>query len=343
MRICIVGAGAIGCYLGAKLALSGEEVTLLARGQQLEAIRQEGIIVQWGEGSSERAFPALVTSDLSEAGQQDLVILAVKAHGIPEIVSELHTLMGPDTMIISAQNGLPWWYFQNYQGEYENKVIEAVDPSGIIQASIEPERIIGSVLHLGAERIAVGSIKPTGTKRIIFGELDGSNTQRIMRLNEAFNKAGFDVSTTSNIRSEIWYKLWGNTAHNPISALTRSTLREQCEYAPVRELVKNMMLECQEIAEKLGVKFDTTVEHRLQVTEAMGDHKTSMLQDIEGGRAIEAKTLIGAVVELARMIGKPTPHIDAVYACVMLLDLKNRGIKNMKDHKKDILEKRFTV
>jgi 2-dehydropantoate 2-reductase len=324
MRICIVGAGSIGCYLGAKLALSGEDVTLIARGKQLEAIRENGIVVQWDEGSFEIALPALTTSKIREAGLQDLIILAVKAQDIPGIADDLKTLIGPETMIISGQNGLPWWYFQNYEGKYKNLVLEFVDPNGIIQSLINPNHIIGSVLHLGAERISVGVIKPTGTKRILFGELDGSTTERIIRLNKVFTKAGFEAFISPNIRSEIWYKLWGNIAHNPISALTRSTLKEQCEYGPVRDLVKNMMLECQGIAEELGVTFETTIESRLQVTEAMGDHKTPMLQDVEAGRAVEAKTLIAE-----RIKNKPagsqltSVRINSVHTDEALFDLQS--------------------
>jgi 2-dehydropantoate 2-reductase len=329
MRICIVGAGAIGCYLGAKLALSDEKVkvTILARGTQLNAIQQKGILLKYEDGSTETAVPTLATNDIYEAGTQDVIILAVKAQNIPEFAPTLQALYGPDTLVISAQNGVPWWYFQKQAGEFEERNIETVDPGGIISSYVNPNQVIGCVLHLGAQRLEPGVIKPTGTKRILLGELDGTITQRLQSLSEVFSKAGFEVTLTNNIRSEIWYKLWGNLAHNPISALTRANLRETCQFVPVRELVMDIMKECESIAEKLGIQFKLTKEERIKITEAMGDHKPSMLQDIEEGKQTEVDTLIGTVMELGRMTSIPTPHINTIYATMKLLDLKNRGIK----------------
>jgi 2-dehydropantoate 2-reductase len=320
MRICIVGAGAIGGYLGARLALAGEQVTLIARGAHLEAIKRQGLTLQMADGSSEVAAPALATDDMSAAGPQDVVIAAVKAHSLPALVPAMRALYGPDTIVVTAQNGIPWWYFRKHGGPYEGRRIEAVDPGGVIAAHTEVERVIGCVVYPAAAIAAPGVVRHIEGDRFTLGEPDGSKSERIQQLSRVLSNAGFKAPIRPRIRSEIWVKLWGNLAFNPISALTRATLSDICRYPPTRALARAMMLEGQAIAERLGIEFAISVDQRIAGAERIGAHKTSMLQDIEAGRPTEADALVGAVAELGRLTGIPTPHIDAIYASVKLLE-----------------------
>ncbi|MEH2260986.1 2-dehydropantoate 2-reductase [Nostoc sp.] len=320
MKICIVGAGAIGGYLGAKLALAGEEVTLIARGSHLEAIQKNGLKLLMAEGYSQIASPTLATSDIQEAGPQDVVILTVKAHSVPAIAPFLPALYNPHTMVVTAQNGVPWWYFRKYGGEYEGTRIQSVDPDGIIEASIGAERAIGCVVYPATEIIEPGVIKHIEGDRFTLGEIDGTKTERIQLLAQTFKHAGFKAPIRNQIRTEIWIKLWGNVAFNPISALTGATLEDICRYPLTRELARQMMSETQAIAENLGIKFGITLEQRINGAENVGAHKTSMLQDIEAGRATEIDAIVGAVAELGKLTQIPTPYIDAIYASVKLLE-----------------------
>ncbi|WP_445633279.1 2-dehydropantoate 2-reductase [Nostoc sp. DSM 114161] len=320
MKICIVGAGAIGGYLGAKLALAGETVTLIARGSHLEAIQKDGLKLVMADGSSQVVRPALATSNIQEAGQQDVVILTVKAHSVPAIAPSLSTLYNPDTTVITAQNGIPWWYFHHHGGEYEGTRIQSVDPDGIVEAGIGVDRAIGCVVYPATEIIAPGVIKHIEGDRFTLGEIDGSKSDRIQLLAQTLKQAGFKAPIRNQIRTEIWIKLWGNVAFNPISALTGATLEDICRYPLTRELARQMMTEAQAIAENLGIKFGITLEQRINGAENVGAHKTSMLQDIEAGRPTEIDAIVGAVAELGKLTQIPTPHINAIYASVKLLE-----------------------
>ncbi|HEU5097814.1 MAG TPA: 2-dehydropantoate 2-reductase [Roseiflexaceae bacterium] len=320
MKICIVGAGAIGGYMGARLALAGERVTLIARGAHLHAIQERGLTLHSADGTSEIAHPALATSDMAAAGLQDVVIVAVKAHSLPPIAPAMRALYGPETIVLPAQNGIPWWYFQKHGGEYEGRRIRAVDPDGIIADQIETDRVIGCVVYPAAELAGPGVVRQIEGNRFTLGELDGIKSERVQRLAQMLTEAGMKAPIRPRIRSEIWLKLWGNLAFNPISALTRATLAGICRFPPTRELARAMMLEAQTIAQRLGIEFALDVEQRIAGAEQVGEHKTSMLQDIEAGRPTEVEALVGAVAELGRLTATPTPHIDAIYAAVKLLE-----------------------
>ena len=319
MKICVVGAGAIGGLMGAKLALAGEDVTLIARGAHLEAIRQNGLKLIEEDGTEHVARQVKATSRLNEAGAQDIVILALKAHQVEPIAKDLPALFGPGTIVVTTQNGIPWWYFQKHGGEFEGRRVETVDPSGTLMASVEVERILGCVVFPAAEIVSPGVVRVIEGNRFPVGELDGSDSERVKMVTALFTKAGFKSPVLKNVRGEIWLKLWGNLSFNPISALTHSTLVDICQFPLTRQLAADMMTEAQTIANKLGIEFRVSLEKRIAGAENVGKHKTSMLQDIEIGRAIEIDALVGAVVELGRLTQTPTPHIDAVYACVKLL------------------------
>jgi 2-dehydropantoate 2-reductase len=320
MKFCIVGAGAIGGYLGAKLALAGEEVTLIARGAHLDAIQKNGLKLIMAEGASDIARPTLATSEIAIASPQDVVILAVKAQSVPAIAPFLPALYHADTMVVTAQNGIPWWYFRKHGDEYEGTSIQSVDPDGIVEANIGADRVIGCVVYPAAEIQEPGVIRHIEGDRFSLGEIDGSKSDRIQKLAEAFKKARIKAPIRNQIRGELWVKLWGNLAFNPISALTRATLAEICQYPPTRELAYQMMREALAIAEKLGVRMGISLEQRIEGAEKVGAHKTSMLQDIEVGRPTEVDAIVGSVAELGRLVGIPTPHIDAVYASMKLLE-----------------------
>ncbi len=320
MKVCIVGAGAIGGYLGAKLALAGETVTLIARGSHLETIQKDGLKLVMADGSSQVAHPALATSNIQEAGEQDVVILTVKAHSVPAIAPSLSALYNPQTMVITAQNGIPWWYFRHHGGEYEGTRIQSVDPEGIVEAGIGVNRTIGCVVYPATEIIEPGVIKHIEGDRFTLGEIDGTKSDRLQLLAQTLKQAGFKAPIRNQIRTEIWIKLWGNVAFNPISALTGATLEDICRYPLTRELARQMMTEAQAIAESLGIKFGITLEQRINGAESVGAHKTSMLQDIEAGRPTEIDAIVGAVAELGKLTQIPTPHIDAIYASVKLLE-----------------------
>jgi 2-dehydropantoate 2-reductase len=319
MKICIVGAGAIGGLMGAKLALAGEEVTLIARGAHLEAMQKNGLKLIEEDSSEHVAKNVRATSRIAEAGKQDVVILALKAHQVEPIAKEIPALFHDKTAVVTTQNGIPWWYFQKHGGEFEGRRVETVDPQGHLMASIEVERILGCVVYPAAEIVSPGVIKLIEGNRFPVGELDGSETERVKNITATFTKAGFKSPVLKDIRSEIWLKLWGNLSFNPISALTHSTLVDICQFPLTRQLAADMMTEAQTIAHKLNIEFRVSLEKRIAGAEKVGKHKTSMLQDIEIGRAIEIDALVGAVIELGKLTQTPTPHIDAVYACVKLL------------------------
>ncbi|MFQ6017190.1 MAG: 2-dehydropantoate 2-reductase [Kiloniellaceae bacterium] len=320
MRICVVGAGAIGGMLGVKLALSGNDVTLIDQGAQLEAIRKKGLKLVMADGSEHVAKDAAATASFEEAGPQDLVILALKAHHIGSVATRIPALFGPDTMVMTIQNGLPWWYFQKHGGPYDGRRLDSLDPDGVIEANIGADRIVGCVVYPAAAVTAPGVVHHVEGDRFPVGELDNSESARIIGLSELLIEAGYRSRVLTAIRSEIWLKAWGNLSFNPISALTHATLVDMCEFPETRDLAANMMREAAEIAGKLGIDFRHTIEKRIAGAAAVGKHKTSMLQDVEAGRSLEIEALVGAVIELGRLTDTPCPHIDAVYACAKLLD-----------------------
>ncbi len=320
MKICIVGAGAIGGYLGAKLALAGEQVTLIARGAHLEAIQTHGLKLRSPNGTEEAVKEVFATQDIRQAGTQDVVVVALKTQSVPAIAPQLPALYGSETIVVTAQNGIPWWYFRKLDTPYADYRIRAVDPDGTIEANISVDRVIGCIVYPAAELTAPGVVQHLKGDRFTLGELDGSKSDRLQKLAQTFRHAGLKAPVRNQIRNELWVKLWGNLAFNPLSALTRATLEQICQYALTRDLARAMMQEAQTIAEKLGVEFGISLEQRIQGAEEVGAHKTSMLQDIEARRPTEVDAIVGSVAELGRLTQTPTPHIDAIYASVKLLE-----------------------
>ncbi len=319
MKIAVVGAGAIGGYLGAKLSLAGEDVTFIARNRNLAAIQANGFKLILEDGTQVHAPNVRAVQTPAQAGPQDAVLLTVKAHQVADLLPDLRGLFGPQTMVVTMINGVPWWYFQRLGGAWDGQVLESVDPGGRIAAQIESERIIGSVVYPASELVEPGVVRVIEGNRFTLGELDGSRSERIEALSQAMIRAGFKSPVSKDIRGEIWVKLWGNLSFNPISALTHATLEDICTFAPTRQLAAAMMTEAQAIGEKLGVEFKVSLDKRIAGAQAVGAHKTSMLQDVEHGRAIELAALVGAVIELGRITGVPTPTIDAVHALASLL------------------------
>ncbi len=331
MRICVVGAGAIGGLMGAKLALAGEEVTVVDQGAHLAAIKKSGLKLIWEDGTEHVAPVALATDNVAEAGPQDLVILALKAHYLESVARQISAIVGPDTMIVPVQNGIPWWYFHKHGGEFDGRRLDSLDPGGILGKNIDGDRIIGCVVYPAAAVSEPGVIRHVEGDRFPIGELDGRATDRVQILFDVLVKAGFRSRILDDIRSEIWLKAWGNLSFNPISAVTHATLVDICQYAPTRGLAENMMREAQVIAEALGITFRHTIEKRIAGAESVGAHKTSMLQDVEAGRSLETEALIGAVLELGKLTKTPAPSIEAIYACVGLLNkimvLQGAGVR----------------
>ncbi len=327
MKICVVGAGAIGGMLGVRLALTGHEVTLILRGANLEAVKQNGLTLIEENGNELIAKPIKATASIGEAGVQDVVLLAVKAHQVAAVAADLPQLMHSSTRVVTMQNGIPWWYFYKLPGNYTGMQVRAVDPDGVIAKYIPIDSVIGSVVYPASEVIRPGVIKVIEGNRFTLGEIDGSDTPGIRAISDAFKAAGFKAPVSMDIRSEIWLKVWGNLSFNPISALTHATLEDICLYPPTRELAASMMTEAQAIGEKLGVQFKVSLEKRIAGAQAVGQHKTSMLQDVEQGRALELQALVASVMELGQITQTPTPTIHAVYALASLL-AKNLQLHN---------------
>ncbi len=319
MKICIVGAGAIGGMLGVKLALAGHEVSLILRGANLAAVLANGLTLIEQDGNQLLAHPRRVTDVIAQAGVQDLVILAMKAHQVAVVAADLASLMHNDTRVVTMQNGIPWWYFHKLPGPYLGTAVTAVDPDGAIARHIDIDRVVGSVVYPASMVVRPGVIQVIEGNRFSLGEIDGSDTPGIRAVSAAFKAAGFKAPVTSDIRSEIWLKLWGNLSFNPISALTHATLEDICRFGPTRELAAAMMREAQTIGEKLGVVFKVSLDKRIAGAQAVGQHKTSMLQDVEQGRALELQALVGSVIELGTITNTPTPAINAVFALASLL------------------------
>ena len=319
MKIAVVGAGAIGGFVGAKLALAGEDVTFMVRGANLDAIRANGFRLVMHDGTEQVARNVKASNDYAATGPQDVVILATKAHQLDAVAESVPKLLGPATSVVTMQNGVPYWYFHRHGGPLAGTRVRSVDPTGVIGENIPAERVIGCVVYPATELVAPGVVRHIEGDRFPIGELDGSTTPRVQRIADAFTRAGLKSPVLDDIRSEIWLKLWGNLTFNPISALSRATLVDICQYPPTRALAAAMMAEAQAVGAKLGITFRVTIDKRIAGAERVGRHKTSMLQDIEAEREPEIEALVGSVVELARLTDTPTPHIDSVYALVKLL------------------------
>ncbi len=318
MKIAIVGAGAIGGYLGVQLARSGVDVTFVARGENLKAIQAQGMRLILENGEQVRADKAAAAS-ITEAGAHDYVFLTMKSHQVAPVAQDVLRLCHDQSVVVTMQNGVPWWYFHQLAGDFQGTRLESVDPGGVLWNTIGPQRVIGSVVYPAAELIAPGVVKVIEGNRFTLGEPSGEKSERVTALAQAMIKAGFKVPVSSDIRSELWVKLWGNLTFNPVSALTHATLEAICRFAPTRELARQMMAEAQCVGERIGVQFKIPIEKRIAGAEAVGPHKTSMLQDIEQGKAIEIEALLGSVVELGRIAGIATPTLNTVYALILLL------------------------
>lgn len=317
MRICIFGAGAIGGYMAARLAQAGADVSVVARGLHLQAMQTRGLTLI-EEGADPLVVKVRATADPSELGPQDYLVITLKAHSVPAVVGAMQPLIGPHTTLVSGVNGVPWWYFHKIGGPWEGTRLQSVDPGDVQWNGFGPDRVLGCVVYPAAEVSSPGTIHLIEGNRFSLGEPDGSRSDRAAALSQALQAAGFKAPVRPKLRDEIWVKLWGNLSFNPISALTHATLDVLCTDPGTRAVARNMMLEAQAIAEKLGVVFPIDVDRRIDGGAAVGAHRTSMLQDLEAGRPMEIDALVRAVQELGVVTGTPTPSIDAVLALVTL-------------------------
>ena len=316
MKVCIFGAGAIGGYMGVKLAKAGADVSLVARGPHLAAMQEKGLtLIEEGETTT---VPVTASDDPTALGVQDYVIVTLKAHSVPPVVSKMAPLIGPNTTIVSGVNGVPWWYFHKLEGAHEGTRLDSVDPGNVQWDGFGPDRVLGCVVYPAAEVIEPGVIKHIEGNRFSLGEPDGSKSDRAQALSKILANAGLKAPVRPKLRDEIWVKLWGNLSFNPISALTHATLDVLCTDEGTRAVARNMMVEAQEIAERLSVKFPIDVDRRIAGGAAVGAHRTSMLQDLDQGRPMEIDALVASVQELGRVTGVPTPTIDTVLGLIRL-------------------------
>jgi len=316
MKICIYGAGAIGGYLGAELASAGYDISLIARGPHLEAMRKNGLTLLIN--GERKVVKVACTDNPAEIGPQDYVIITLKAHSVAPIVKQMKPLLGPDTSVVTAQNGILWWYFYKLECAWENRHLESADPGGQIWRTIGPERAIGCVVYPSVEIVEPGVVKHIDGKRFMVGEPDGSKSDRVVAISKALTEAGFKAPVRKKIRDDIWLKLWGNVSFNPVSVLTLATLEQITGNEGARSVIREMMFEAEAVAKKLGVKFTVDVDTRIAWAADVGAHKTSMLQDLELGRPIEIEALVGTVAETGQLVGVPTPTIDVVLKLVRL-------------------------
>jgi 2-dehydropantoate 2-reductase len=329
VRIVIVGAGAIGGYIGARLAKAGADVVLFARGPHLRAMQERGLRVVSPDGDFEVA--PQTAGDLTTIGRADVVVLGVKAHALTALASQLGPLLGPDTVVVSTQNGIPWWYFQGIGGDLEGLRLEHVDPGGTIASAIDPRRVVGSLAYFSADVPEPGVIHHTEGNRISFGEPDGTRSERCRAVASALIAAGFRCPVSTRFRHEIWVKLMGNVAFNPISALTGGTLEELARHPEVSNVVRELMAETEAVAARLDIELPISIDQRMAGAEKVGAHKTSMLQDLEAGRPMEIDAVVGAVMELGDRLGVPMPVTRAIYGCVKLLDERRQAAKQQSD------------
>lgn len=324
MKICIIGGGgAIGGYLAVMLAKAGNDVTVVARGETLKAIQKNGLqLILEGEREPIVAHVKAVDHISAVHETPEVIMLAVKAHQVEPIVDDLAGLMGPDTVLIPMQNGIPWWYFQRLNGQHQDHVVDTVDPGGSIMKKINPKNILGCVVYPATITRSPGVIEHVEGNRFPIGELDGSISERAQRISQVMTEAGFKSPILDDIRAEIWLKLWGNMTFNPISALTHEHLEGICQFPLTKNLARNMMTEAQTIAEKLGVIFRVDIDRRIAGAEKVGKHKTSMLQDLEAGNNLEIDALLGSVIELGQITDTPTPCLSTVFALTKLLNTR---------------------
>ena len=316
MKVCIFGAGAIGGYMGVKLAKAGADVSLVARGLHLAAMKEKGLtLIEEGETTT---VPVTASDDPAALGVQDYVIVTLKAHSVPPVVSKMAPLIGPNTTIVSGVNGVPWWYFHKLEGTHEGTRLQSVDPGNVQWDGFGPDRVLGCVVYPAAEVIEPGVIKHIEGNRFSLGEPDGSKSERALALSKILSNAGLKAPVRPKLRDEIWVKLWGNLSFNPISALTHATLDVLCTDEGTRAVAHNMMVEAQEIAERLGVKFPIDVDRRIAGGAAVGAHRTSMLQDLDQKRPLEIDALVASVQELGRVTDVATPTIDTVLGLIRL-------------------------
>ncbi len=317
MKFLIAGAGAIGAYIGARMAQAGFDVTLFARGPHLRAMQEYGVQVKSDDGDFV-ARPA-VAGSLEEVGPVDVVFLGVKAHGLPQLAPYLKPVLGPETAVVSTQNGIPWWYFQGFGGKWEGLRLERIDPGGVISSVIEARRVVGSIVYFSTEITAPGVIQHIEGNRITLGEPDGTRSERLRRIAEALVASGLRCPATTRIRQEIWVKVLGNASLNPVSALTCATLVQMVRDPGVCSVIRNIMQEVEAVSRKLGMELPVSIDQRIAGAEKVGEHKTSMLQDLEAGRPMELEALVGAVVELGERVGLPMTCTRTVYNCTKLL------------------------
>jgi 2-dehydropantoate 2-reductase len=318
VKFLIAGAGAIGAYLGACMHRAGEDVTLFARGPHLRAMQANGVRVLSADGDFETR-PKIVEK-LEDAGPVDVIFLGVKAHGLTQLAPHIKPLVRENTVVVSTENGIPWWYFQLGAGEYSDFRLERIDPGGVIGQSIDPHNVVGSLVYLATEIVEPGVVRHIEGNRISLGEPDGSKSDRVRLIADALIKAGFKAPVTARLRHEIWVKILGNVAFNPISALTRATVVQMARDPEVLPLVQNIMTEVEAVANKLGIELPISIEKRIAGAEKVGEHKTSMLQDLEAGRPLELEAVVGAVLEIGERLGVAMPNTYAVYACTKLLE-----------------------
>jgi 2-dehydropantoate 2-reductase len=321
MKFLIAGAGAIGAYVGARMARAGFDVTLFARGPHLRAMQEHGVLVKSSDGDF-IARPKIAGS-LEEVGPVDVVFLAVKAHGLPQLAPQLKAVLGPETTVVSTQNGIPWWYFQGFGGEWDGLRLERVDPGGVIASAIEARRVIGSIVYLATEITSPGVIQHIEGNRISLGEPDGSRSERIRKIAEALVASGLRSPISTRLRHEIWVKVLGNASLNPVSALTRSTIVQMVRDPGVCSVIRGIMEEVEAVSNKLGMELPVTIDQRIAGAEKVGEHKTSMLQDLEAGRPLELEALVGSVVELGERVGLPMTVTKTAYHCTKLLAQSN--------------------
>jgi 2-dehydropantoate 2-reductase len=317
MRFLVAGAGAIGAYIGARMARAGLDVTLFARGPHLRAMQEHGVQVKSTEGDFV-ARPTIAGS-LEEVGPVDVVFLGVKAHGLPQLAPQLKPVLGPQTTVVSTQNGIPWWYFQGFGGELDGLRLERIDPGGMISSAIESRSVVGSIVYFSTEISSPGVIQHIEGNRISLGEPDGSRSDRCRQIAEALIASGLRCPVTVRIRHEIWVKVLGNASLNPVSALTRATLVQMLRDPGVSSVIRNIMQEVEALSHKLGMELPVSIDQRMAGAEKVGEHKTSMLQDLEAGRPMELEALVGAVVELGERVGLSMPYTKTVYSCAKLL------------------------
>jgi 2-dehydropantoate 2-reductase len=317
MRFLIAGAGAIGAYIGARMSQAGYDVTLFARGPHLLAMQEHGVQVRSAEGDF--AAKPRIAGSLENVGPVDVIFLGVKAHGLVQLAPQLAPVLGPQTTVVSTQNGIPWWYFQSFGGEWDGLRLERIDPGGVISSAIEARRVVGSIVYFSTEITAPGVIQHIEGNRISLGEPDGTRSERIRQIAEALVKSGLRAPVTTRIRHEIWVKVLGNASFNPVSALTRATLAQMVRDPGVCSVIRNIMTEVEAVSNRLGMELPISIDQRIAGAEKVGEHKTSMLQDLEAGRPMELEAIVGSVVELGERLGVPMPVTRTIYDCTKLL------------------------